>query len=96
MKLHYTPRALADVIAIADYIREHNPTAAERVGQAIESSIGRLIKNPRLGIDRPDLAVRKLGVPRYPYSVYYRVAEDRIEIVHIRDDRRKPLEPGDL
>ena len=96
MKLHYTPRALADVIAIADYIREHNPIAAERVGQAIESSIGRLIKNPRLGIDRPDLAVRKLGVPHYPYAVYYRVAEDRIEIVHIRDDRRKPLEPGDL
>lgn len=96
MKRHYTPRAICDLIAIADYIRDHNPVAAERVGQTIEIAIGRLIKSPRLGIELPDLAVRKLGVPRFRYSVYYRLLSDRIEIVHIRDDRRRPLVPGDL
>ena len=51
---------------------------------------------PGLGRDRPELGVRSVGVPRYSYTIYYRIAETRIEIVHVRDDRRKPLAPGDL
>jgi hypothetical protein len=35
-------------------------------------------------------------VPRYSYTIYDRIAETRIEIVHVRDDRRKPIAPGDL
>jgi hypothetical protein len=35
-------------------------------------------------------------VPRYSYTIYYRIAETHIEIVHVRDDRRQPLAPGEL
>ena len=31
MKLRFTPRATQDLAAIADYIRAHNPAAAQRV-----------------------------------------------------------------
>jgi plasmid stabilization system protein ParE len=31
MKLRFTPRALANIVEIADYIHEHSPAAAQRV-----------------------------------------------------------------
>jgi len=37
MKLRFTPRAMADLVEIADYIRASNPVASRRV-RACESS----------------------------------------------------------
>ena len=96
MKLKYSPRAIADINAIADYIRVRNPPAALRVGSAIEKIINLFRDNPGLGLDRPELGVRMISVPRYSYSVYYRSRADGIEIIHVRDDLCKPLEPGDV
>lgn len=96
MKLRFTPRAVDDIGSISDYIRRHNAQAAARVGLAIQHSLDLLATSPKLGIDRPGLGVRKLGVARLPYSIYYRVGDDAIEIVHVRDDRRRPLVPGDI
>jgi plasmid stabilization system protein ParE len=30
MKLNFTPRALEDIVSIADYLKVHNPNAANR------------------------------------------------------------------
>ena len=30
------------------------------------------------------------------YTIYHRLNDERIEIVHVRDDRRKPLAPDDI
>ena len=49
MKLRFTPRAVSDIAAIADYIRERNPAAAERVRAAIIQSLQDLILFPQLG-----------------------------------------------
>jgi plasmid stabilization system protein ParE len=96
MRVRYTRQALADLVAIADYIRERNPTAAVQVETAIRSSIELLADFPRLGRDRPDLEARALGIPRYAYTAYYRIEHDEVWIVHIRDNRRQPVERGDL
>jgi toxin ParE1/3/4 len=96
MRVRHTRQALADLVAIADYIRERNPTAAVKVETAIRSSIDVLADFPRLGRDRPDLEARALGIPRYPYTAYYRIEDEEVWIVHIRDDRRRPVEPSDL
>ncbi len=96
MRLRYSPRAIADIIAIAEYIRERNPSASVRVGDGIAATIAHLVDNPSLGVDRPDLGVRRLGVAGFPYSVYYRIDGDVVEIAHVGDDRRKPLVLGDL
>ena len=96
MRVRYTRQALVDLLGIADYIRERNPIASVKVETAIRSTIDLLADFPRLGRDRPKLDARALGVPRYPYTAYYRIDGDDIWIVHIRDDRRKPVEPGDL
>jgi len=66
------------------------------VETAIRSTIDLLAEFPKIGRDRPDLDARALGIPRYPYTAYYRVERDEVWIVHVRDGRRKPVEPGDL
>lgn len=96
MKVRYTRQAIADLLGIADYIRDRNPSAAIDVETAVRSTIDLLADYPKIGRDRPELDARALGVPRYPYTAYYRIERDEIWIVHIRNDRRKPPERGDL
>ena len=81
MKLRFTPRAVSDIAAIADYIRERNPAAAERVRAAIIQSLQDLILFPQLGRAQTVEGVRKLVTRRYPYLVYYRVDEAAEEII---------------
>ena len=96
MIVRFTPRAVGDIAAIADFIKARNPQAAVRVEDAITGSIAHLADHPNLGVARPHLRVRALGVPRFPYTIYYRVDPDAVVIVHIRDDRRRALRPSDV
>jgi toxin ParE1/3/4 len=81
MKLRVTPRALANIIEIAEYIREHNPAAAQRVRDAIYQSLQILILFPRVGRRQKAAGVRRFVVRRYGYLVYYIVDEAAEEIV---------------
>ena len=94
--IRYTPRARSDLGSIFDYLSARNPQAAQVVKAEIVFTIGLLADFPELGVDRPHLEVRALGVARYPYTVYYRVEGSDVWLIHIRDDRREPLQPGDL
>ena len=96
MTIRYTPRARSDLGSIFDYITERNPTAAQVVKAEIVFTIGLLADFPELGVDRPHLEVRALGVARYPYTIYYRIEGTDVWLIHIRDDRREPLRPGEL
>jgi plasmid stabilization system protein ParE len=49
MKLRFTPRAVENIVAIADYIRERNPAASQRVRAAIYESLQDLILFPHVG-----------------------------------------------
>jgi plasmid stabilization system protein ParE len=49
MKVRYSREAIADLIGIADYIREHNPRAAEAVEKRIRASIDQLETFPLIG-----------------------------------------------
>jgi len=96
MIIRYSPRAIADIIAIADYIAARNKPAALAVEAAILTTVSLLAEHPNLGVDRPKLQVRSISVPRYPYTVYYRAQDEAIIIVHVRDERRRPIAEGDL
>jgi toxin ParE1/3/4 len=81
MKLRFTPRAAADIAAIADYIRARNPGAAQRVRGAILQSLQNLVLFPKVGRAQAVDGVRKLVIRKYPYLVYYRVDEAEREVV---------------
>jgi len=41
-----------------------------------------------------DPGIYELTIVRYPYKVYFEVDGNEIWILHIRDSRRRPREPG--
>lgn len=91
-----TPRAYDDLARIRDFMVARSPQGADNVRLAINATLEQLRDFPMTGRDRPELGVRSIGVARYSYTIYHRVLDDRVEIVHVRDDRRRPLEPGDV
>jgi toxin ParE1/3/4 len=96
MRFRYTAEAVRDLVSIGDYIRSRNPHAGAAVEAAIRTTIDLLTEFPQIGRDRPELGVRAIGIPRYPYTVYYRLDGGAVWVVHIRDDRRRPPTRTDL
>jgi toxin ParE1/3/4 len=91
MKVRLTPRAARDIADIADYIRERNPAAAQRVRAAIVKSLTTLASFPHIGRRQDVKDVRKFVVRRYGYLVYYRanLTVQEIEILTIRHPSRR-------
>jgi toxin ParE1/3/4 len=68
MKLRFTLRATENIIGITDYIRAHNPAAAQRVRSAIYESLQDLILFPHVGRLQQTEGVRKFVTRKYAYS----------------------------
>jgi toxin ParE1/3/4 len=81
MKLRFTPRAVENITAIADYVREYNPAAAKRVREAVYESLQNLILFPQVGRPQRTRGVRKFVTRKYNYLVYYTVDDSAEEIV---------------
>ena len=96
MKIAYAPRALADLMAIEAYITRRNPSAAKRVLGVIKSAIDSLEQFPKLGLRIDDENRYRLPIGRFPYVVFYRLADTEILILHIRHAARRPIEPSAL
>ena len=94
-RVELTPRAYGDLTGSFDYLVHRIPAGAENVRVAIDATLDRLRDHPLMGRDRPELRVRSVGVPRFSYTISYRVIGDVVQIVHVRDDRRRPVKPGE-
>ena len=81
MKLRFTPRALENISAIADYIRFRNPAAGAACRSAIYESLQDLILFPQVGRLQQTQDVRKFVTPRYAYLIYYTVDDAAGEII---------------
>ncbi len=91
MKVVYTEEALRDLDAIADWLSVHYPTVAPAVERRIRSVVAHIARWPessRRSAKRAD--VRAVSLGRYPYKIFYRVADDRLEILHIHHAARQP------
>ncbi len=90
MKLHYRAQALADIDAIYSYIEERSPSGARSVLRAIYASIQLIAEHPLTyqRTDNPNIRVHV--VRRYRYKIFYSVADDAIEIIHVRHTSRRP------
>ena len=91
MKLRYTPRAMADLQEIDDYIRNKlmNPDAAEQITAAILTDASRLKNNPSLGFDLSRKTGREIvgrGLVSGKYLIIYDT-DDCISILRILDTR---------
>lgn len=84
----WSPRAIADLIAIRDYIGEDSPIAAQRMAQRLKQAGDLLATHP----DRGRAASRRLRelTVIYPYLIRYRVSAGQVEIVRIKHGAQRP------
>jgi len=95
VNLSWTPQAREDLIEIYTYIGLENPSAAERIFDAIQAKAELLAGYPRLGVKRPDIRQSTRILIEGPYLILYETHPDsdvepihEAEIVRIVDGRR--------
>jgi plasmid stabilization system protein ParE len=89
VRLIWTEGAIADLVHIRDYIREHNPQASNEIAIRFIQLAELLLKHPQLGIATSRQDVRRLVVPQSVYSLIYRLADSDIEIIEVFDGRQR-------
>jgi plasmid stabilization system protein ParE len=89
MRIIWTETALADLDSVLAYTSIHYPTlvaAVELRIRAVVSRAGRWPESDRPVEERP--GVRVVPLLRYPYRMFYRVADDHVEILHLHHAAR--------
>jgi plasmid stabilization system protein ParE len=97
VRVIYSPRAISDLIEIANYLNARSPAGALAVEQRIRRTIALLAEFP--GVGRPleqRSQVRVMPLGRYPYLIFYTISGDELSILHVRHGARKPIEPESL
>jgi toxin ParE1/3/4 len=94
MKVRYTLRARADLDAIFSYLDARAPSSALEVKSTIERRIAMLGEFPHIAPETDIAGVYELTVVRYPYKVYFDIAGDTVEILHVRHTSRRPWPGG--
>jgi plasmid stabilization system protein ParE len=97
MRVRYSPRSIADIIAIADYLTERNPRAARSVEAAIRRTVdllGEFSGSGRALMQRS--RVRVMPVAHYPYLVFYTINGDELLVLHIRHGARAPVQRNEF
>jgi addiction module RelE/StbE family toxin len=83
MQIRWSPAAAADLSRIFEYIRQENPSAAERVVRTIYDSASSLVSFPNRGKAGRVEGTRELPLPSLPFLVVYRVLEHAVEIANV-------------
>ena len=95
MTVRYAPEARRQLQAISNYIREHNPAAATRIGRSIRKA-GRLLGAfPQTGHEGTLPGTREIAVQGYPYILVYRVDREELpQVVIVGVYHGAQLRPG--
>lgn len=84
-----TDRADEDLIEIWAAVATDNPTAADRVLDAIEARWQQLAQHPYSGMARDDIAAGVRHLVAGQYLTLYRVINEAVEIIRVLHGRRK-------
>jgi plasmid stabilization system protein ParE len=90
VKVRYAAGAQADRLAISVYLSERSPVGQRKVLLAILETVDHIAAQPNSGRATDVGSIRVRLVRRYPYRVFYRVADDTIEVLQIRHMARRP------
>ncbi len=88
MRILYLASARDDLAWLRHYYREVFPDDAARALRHLMAAEGLLRTNPLVGRRTGIGDSRELHIARTPFSLIYRVREDRIEILRVWDGRR--------
>ena len=96
--LRWFPEAVSDLARLRDFIRFHNPDAAQRAAKPIRDSAFRLPHFPFVGIpvqdiDKPQLMDLFIPFGQAVYWMRYAVTDDKIIIIKIWHGRENKDPP---
>jgi toxin ParE1/3/4 len=83
MQIRWTPAAAADLKAIHDYLKEHEPHLARSTVIEIRQAVRSLKQFPHRGRKGREEGTRELLHERLPHIVAYRVTQAAVDILHV-------------
>jgi len=89
MKLRWTPRAVADLEEISDYLMAASPQTWEQLLQRIEQLTDALLDFPLMGKRGRVPGTREFMLAGTSYILVFQVKEDAVVIVSVRDGRMR-------
>jgi toxin ParE1/3/4 len=95
MKVHFTPRARNDLVAILTYLDQRSPKGARNVKRAIRKTIELIGQFPERGRRAGIQETRVLPAGGFPYLIYWSIEGGQAWLVHIRHAARRPWEGRD-
>lgn len=89
IKVSFHPQAAGEVEAARQWYAERSPLAARAFIAEIELAMERVQEAPQRWL-RYGKGARRYIMPRFPFSVIYRMKGEMIEVVAVAHHRRKP------
>ncbi|MEH1911764.1 type II toxin-antitoxin system RelE/ParE family toxin [Nostoc sp.] len=90
-RIVFHPLAEQELVDVASYYEEQNQGLGLDYLTEVEGAINLLIRYPAAGVVVRGF-VRRLILPKFPYSLLYRVVDDNlIRILAIAHHKRKPV-----
>ncbi len=89
MRVRYRERARRDLGEIHHYLDARSPSGARNVLRAIYAGVQFIAENPDAAERTDDPSVRVKIVLRYRYKIFYSIAGDIIDVLHIRHAARR-------
>lgn len=90
MKLEFHPEAEMEFIEAAVRYESIVPELGERFALEVQHATELLLQHPRIGVPIPDSALRKLALPRFPFTLYYSVTTEVLRIEVVAHHSRRP------
>jgi plasmid stabilization system protein ParE len=90
LRIVYLPSTRAGLAWLRRYYATVFPAGNTRAKQQFHAMERVLREHPQAGQPTAVAGVRRLVIPRTPFSLVYRVTAERIEVLEVRDERRPP------
>jgi len=90
MKVVFQPSSEPDVRWFSRYYRTAFPEGSGKARSALERAVETLAGNPHIGHPVSDSDIRQFSVQRTPFTLFYRIVLDRVEVLRLWDQRRNP------
>lgn len=88
MKLVFLPSTRPDLLWMRTHYTSVFPAGAKRAAEYYRLACSVIRENPLIGHSVEDIpGIREFAIQRTPFSVIYRVIDDRIEVLRIWDQR---------
>ena len=90
MRLEFHPLARSDVSRIMGYYKDAGgPEIADEFYSELWSFLRKAVNSPE-GYAIRERDIRRVNLDRFPFHFLYRIVDERVRILAVRHDRRRP------